>query len=67
MTKIYKKFGVMKPSMWMILHNSPIHDNFKTCRQLRMLTVGELTDLRNNKESRDLTAVTGDTGQWCET
>ena len=36
---------------------SPIHDNFKTCRQLRMLTVGELRDLRNNKESRDLTAV----------
>ena len=36
---------------------SPIHDNFKTCRQLRMLTVGELRDLRNNKGSRDLTAV----------
>ena len=28
-----------------------------SCRQLRMLTVGELTELRNNKASRDLTAV----------
>ena len=42
MTQIYKKFRVMK-------HHS--------CRQLRMLTVGELTELRNNKASRDLTAV----------
>ena len=46
MTQIYKKFGVMK------LHSS---------RQLRMLTVGELRDLRNNKGSRDLTAVSLET------
>ena len=41
--------------------DSPIFDNFKTCRQLRMLTVGERTDLRNNKGSRDLTAVSLET------
>ena len=35
----------------------PIHDNIKSCRQLHMLIIGELTDLRNNKGSRDLTAV----------
>ena len=35
---------------------SQILDNFKICRQLHMLT-GELRDLRNNKGSRDLTAV----------
>ena len=37
--------------------DSPIFDNFTTVRQLRMLTVGEPRDLRNNKGSRDLTAV----------
>ena len=37
--------------------DSPVFDNFKTCRQLHMLTVGELTDLRNSKGSRELTAV----------
>ena len=46
---------------------SPINDNFKSWRQLRMLIIGELRDLRNNKGIRDLTAVSRDTGQWCET
>ena len=36
---------------------SPIHDNFKTCRQLHMLIIGEPRDMKNNKGSRDLTAV----------
>ena len=36
---------------------SPIHDNFKTWRQLRLLIIGEHRDRRNNKASRDLTAV----------
>ena len=36
---------------------SPIHENFKTCRQLHMLIIGELRDMKNNKGSRDLTAV----------
>ena len=57
MTQICKKFGLMKPSMWKILHKSPIHDNFKTWRQLHTLIIGELSDLRNNKGSRDLTAM----------
>jgi len=36
---------------------SPINDNFKSCRQLHMLIIGELRDLRNNTGIRDLTAV----------
>jgi len=36
---------------------SPINDNFKFWRQLRMLIIGELRDLRNNKGITDLTAV----------
>jgi len=36
---------------------SPFNDNFKSWRQLRMLIVEELRDLRNNKGIRDLTAV----------
>ena len=36
---------------------SPIHDNFKSWRQLHILIIGELRDLRNNRGIRDLTAV----------
>ena len=36
---------------------STFHDNFKSWRQLRMLIIGELRDLGNNKVIRDLTAV----------
>ena len=57
MTQICKKFGVMKPQYVDDTPYSPIHDNFKSCRQLHTLTAGELRDLRNNKGSRDLTAV----------
>ena len=36
---------------------STIHENFKSWTQLRMLIIGELRDLRNNKVIRDLTAT----------
>jgi len=36
---------------------SPINERFKTWRQLCMLIIGELRDLKNNKGIRELTAV----------
>ena len=56
MTQICKQFAVMNPVCGRY-SLGPIHDNFKSCSQLRMLIIGELRELRNNKGSRDLTAV----------
>jgi len=67
MTQTCKKFAVIKPSMWMIFHTVQFMITSNLERKLHTLIIGELRDLRKNKGSRKLTAVTGDTGQWCET
>ena len=36
---------------------SPFHDKFKSWRQLHILIIGELRDLKNNTGIRDITDV----------